>query len=335
MLPMAILFGFFPVIVFLACLFILDSFKLVRIRNLVFCLAWGAVAAVPAYLLNTRIAEAADMDFKAMSGYVAPVIEEVLKALLVFILIARRQAGFLVDAAVYGFATGAGFALAENLWYYLQAESGYNVVISVVRGFGTAVMHGGTTSICAIVLIDGIHRNRKAWLAAGTGLIAAILIHSGYNHFFLNPLIQTLSIILILPVVFYLVFLRTTFQLQQWLEMAFSSEIDMLRMIRQGKFTDSKPGRYLKSLKEHFEPAVMVDMYCYIGIYLELSISAKRNMMLREHGFPPIPETGIKDKLTEFRQLRKQIGKTGELALLPLVRMQQKELWELNQLENI
>lgn len=332
---MAIIFGFLPVLVFLACLFILDSFKLVRVRNLIFCLAWGVFAALPAYLLNSRIAEATGIDFETLSGYVAPVIEEVLKALLVFLLVARRQAGFLIDAAVYGFAVGAGFALAENLWFYLQAENSFSVVLSVVRGFGTAVMHGGATSICAIILTDGIHRNRKAWMAAGTGLIAAIMIHSGYNHFFLNPLIQTLSIVLILPVVFYLVFLKTTSHLQQWLEVAFSSEIDMLRMIRQGKFSGSKPGQYLKSLKEHFEPVVLVDMYCYIELYLELSIAAKRNMMLRENGFPPIPEPGIKAKLTEFKQLRKLIGKTGELAMLPLVHMQQRELWELNQLENI
>jgi hypothetical protein len=78
----------------------------------------------------------------------------------------------------------------------------------------------------------------------------------------------------------------------------------------------------------------LLDIYCFFSLYLELSIKAKRNLMLRENGFPVIPEPDIKDKLKELYQLKKQIGQAGELALLPLVRMRHRELWELSQLEH-
>jgi len=61
-----------------------------------------------------------------------------------------NRIGFLVDAAIYGFAIGAGFALVETVAYW-NVLSTHTWSLWVVRGFGTAVMHGGATAICAIV----------------------------------------------------------------------------------------------------------------------------------------------------------------------------------------
>jgi hypothetical protein len=36
------------------------------------------------------------------------------------------------------------------------------------------------------------------------------MIHSIFNHFFINPMMQTMLIILILPLVFYIVFMKAT-----------------------------------------------------------------------------------------------------------------------------
>ncbi len=331
---MAFVFGFFPVLIFLGCLFLLDSFKLVRVRLLLLCFFWGAMATVVAYFLNSALAERFELDFEILSRYIAPVVEELLKAGMVFLLIARRQVGFMVDAAIYGFAVGTGFALAENMWYYMHLGADFDVLLAIVRGFGTAIMHGGTIAIGAIILIESVQRSATFITGAASGLLAAILLHSVFNHFIVNPLLQTLLIIVLLPVVFYMVFVYSTSHLQKWLEVEFSNEVDMLRMIRKGRLRDSKAGNYLASLKEHFDPVVLVDMYCYFSLYLELSIKAKRNLLLKESGIPIIIEPDIKDKLTEIKTLRKKIGKAGEMALLPLVRMHHRELWELNQLEN-
>jgi len=330
---MVIIFGFVPVLLFLALLFLLDSFKLVKPRLLVLCLLYGIAATGFSYFINTWVILFTGMDFESLSRYIAPITEELFKALVIFYLVTARQVGFLVDAAIYGFAVGTGFALAENTWYYYNLGTDFNVLLAIIRGFGTALMHGGTISICAIILIEGMQRNNPAWKAASLGLLAAMLLHSLFNHFLLNPLMQTMLIIVILPLILYLVFMFSTRHLQQWLEVAFSSEVDMLRMIKQGQFRNTRAGQYLASLKEYFEPQVLLDIYCFLSLYLELSIKTKRNLMLKENGFPVILESDIPAKLAEFRQLRKQIGKTGEMALYPLVRMRQRELWEVNQLE--
>ena len=47
-------------------------------------------------------------------------VEESLKGALVIYLIVRRRIGFFVDAAIAGFAVGAGFATLENAYYALE-----------------------------------------------------------------------------------------------------------------------------------------------------------------------------------------------------------------------
>ena len=328
-----IAFGFFPVLLFLLCLFLLDSFKLVSVKWLVITLLWGVASAVIAFFLNTTAVDAFGLEHDTLTRYVAPVIEELIKASLILVMVARRQIGFMIDAAIYGFAVGTGFALAENLWYYIQLGDDFHMLLAVIRGFGTAIMHGGVVAIAAIILTEGVQRNHKVAVAGATGIITAIVLHSAFNHFIFNPLLMTLLIIVLLPLIFYAVFIYTIKHLQDWLEVEFSNEVDMLSMMRKGQFRDTRAGQYLATLKEHFPPETMVDMYWFFSLYLELSIKAKRNLLLKESGFPAMKEPDIKEKLAELKTLRKQIGKAGEMALLPLVRMSHRELWELNQLE--
>jgi protease PrsW len=330
---MSLIFGLLPVVGFLICLFLLDSFKLVKLRSLLLCILWGILSAGLSYFVNTLLSDYFNLGFESLSRYFAPFIEEFLKFSILLIFIRKKLIGFIIDAAIYGFAIGTGFALIENLYYFFQLGEGFHPMLAIVRGFGTAIMHGGTISICAIIIIEGIHRSDHILRAAIPGITIAVFIHGIFNQFILNPMFQTLLILTLLPLTFYFIMDRNIKQLQNWLEIEFSNEVDMLRMIRIGKFRDTKSGNYLASLRQHFPPEVVVDMYCLISLFLELSIKAKRNIMLRENGFPPIIEPDLKDKLNELQQLRKQIGKAGEMALRPLVRMSYKELWKLNQLQ--
>ncbi|MBU2554869.1 MAG: PrsW family intramembrane metalloprotease [Bacteroidetes bacterium] len=331
---MEIIFSFLPVLLFLFILYRLDSFKLVKVKMLVMCLLWGMLATFLVYYTNNWLREQLGLKFEDFSRYGAPLTEEIFKVALVVYLISRKKIGFSVDAAIYGFAAGAGFSLAENVFYLLVMNTETGMMVWLLRGFGTAMMHGGCTALFAMIIMDGINRNKPLVLAIFPGLIAAFLIHSVFNHFFLNPFLQTALIFIVLPLVFVVVFQRSNSVLQNWLEIEFNSEVEMLRMIRQGKISHTKAGDYLISLKQHFSPEVLVDLHCYFSLYLELSIKAKRNLMLKENGFPLIEEADIMEKLLEIKMLRKQVGKLGELALQPLVRMNHRELWKLNLLKS-
>ncbi len=328
---MNIVFSFFPVLLFLMFLFLLDSFKLVRVKTLILCLLWGGVCTFACYFLNNLMAKWLAFDFIPL--YAAPVIEELLKALIIFYLISKKKIGFMIDAAIYGFAIGAGFSLVENIYYMFNISHEYNMLIWIIRGFGTAIMHGGCTSLIAVLFIRGVSRTENKLLASLPGLILAFLLHSGFNHFLANPPLQTLLIVVFLPILFALIFRFSNAMLQQWLEIEFNSEVEIMNMIKKGEFRSTKAGRYLLSIKDKFAPETIVDMYCYIGLYLELSIKAKSNLMLKENGFKIIVEDDIQSKLKELDQLRKQIGIVGEFALAPLIRMNYRNLWKLNSLK--
>lgn len=328
-IPVSIL----PVLFFLLFLFLLDSFKLVVKRTLLYAILWGVISAGIAYLLNNLILNMSDLTFESFSRYIAPGTEEVIKSLFVFYLVSRKKAGFLIDAAIYGFAIGAGFALIENsLYAHAAADAGF--LVWIIRGFGTALMHGGCTALIALILVGAKSRNASYTLYTSIAFVSAYLIHGAFNHFYINPLLQTIGIIILLPVIFILIFRHNENQLQSWLEIEFSSEVELLQMIHKGKFSDTRAGEYLASLKTRFAAETIFDMYCYIQLYLELSIKAKRNLMLKESGFPPITETDIQQKLLELAALRKEIGKTGELTLSPLISMNYRDLWKFNLLKN-
>src|SRR5687767_7126338 len=96
--PAAIL----PVIVFLATLYLMDSFKLVPVRDVVLTLAGGAASALVVLWVHASVLPLDGVSPELISRYVAPFTEEAAKALLVVLLISTGRVGFLVDAAVLG-----------------------------------------------------------------------------------------------------------------------------------------------------------------------------------------------------------------------------------------
>ena len=142
--------GLLPVLLFLAVLVALDSYKLVRWRTLAATLATGFAAAAIGYVINVTSWPALGVEPVSVVRYAAPALEEALKAVVVVYLIRTHRVGFLVDAGICGFAVGAGFAVLENV-YYLHLLPGAGPGAWVLRGFGTAIMHGGTTAVVAMV----------------------------------------------------------------------------------------------------------------------------------------------------------------------------------------
>ena len=75
-------------------------------------------------------------------------------------------------------------------------------------------------------------------------------------------------------------------------------------------------------------------MINYIRIYLELSVKAKSILLMREAGFEPERGREVEEKLNELRFLERSVGKTGLLAIAPMLRMDRKSLWKINMLKS-
>ena len=313
------LLGFLPVALFLLALLYLDSYKLVRLRTLMLLIVIGCVAAAISLAINEALLQV--MSRRILTRYAAPVVEEILKALPIFWMLRTRRIGFLIDAAICGFAVGAGFALTENLYYFSKLAAA-PPALWVVRGFGTAVMHGGTTAIFAIV-----GKSKRVVLA----LLIAIALHSLFNHFLLPPAMTTLLIVVVFPPLMVVAFAQSEKNLQEWLGTGFDLDASLIRAMRSGEFAESRAGQYLQSLRDHFDGTVLADMLCYLQLHAELSLRAKGVLMMRESGFS-IRNDDVGEKLTEMKFLRQSIGKTGELALAPLLHRAPEDLWQLQML---
>lgn len=325
--------GLLPVMVFLVALLYLDSYKLVRLKTVLAVIAAGGMVTVVAYFLNGFLLDQLQLDFRSFARYVAPVTEESLKALVVIYLFRSHRIGFLVDSAIMGFAVGAGFAVVEN-FYYLYATQGAGLGVWLVRGFGTAIMHGGVLAIFAVLSQTLTERNMKINpLLYVPGLAVAILLHSIFNHFVLPPIVMTGVFLISLPPVLYLVFQRSAAHMHDWLELDFDEDAMLLEQINSGEFAESKVGRFLYDLRSKFEGPVVVDMLCYLRIYTELALRSKGVLLMRENGLDTPVGERTKEKFTELEFLERSIGTTGLLAMRPFLHMTRKDLWQLNLLE--
>jgi hypothetical protein len=239
----------------------------------------------------------------------------------------------MVDAAIFGFAAGTGFAIVENIIRF-QGEA-LNPFAWLVRGLGTAVMHGATTAIFAIVSKFLIDRYTK--VHAGIflpGLTIAFIIHSFFNHLLIRPDFITIIQLVVLPLLFWLIYTRSESALHSWLEMGIDSEFELLEFLTSGTISQTKVGDYLTSLKKVIPGEKIVDMICYLRVYLELSICAKGLLLMQQHGYKLDLDEENKDKLEELKYLQESIGKTGERALAVIYRAEPKELWQIFLLHN-
>jgi RsiW-degrading membrane proteinase PrsW (M82 family) len=326
---LSLLVGLLPVVLFLATLLFLDSYKLVTRRDIFRSILAGVAAALLAYFANAAAFGTLGLDPAIVKRYVAPVIEECAKAVLVVYVIRAGKVGFMVDAGIHGFAIGTGFALVENV-YYAWSLGTSSLGLWIVRGLGTAILHGSTTAVVGILSKDLTDRHDSRslrWFLPGLGL--AVIVHSLYNHVLVNPLLAALLLLVAVPALVVVVFERSERATRDWLGIGLDSDMERLELILSGDVPDTPLGEYLESLKHRFTGPVVGDMLCLMRIQLELSMRAKGMLIARAAGVSVEIDEHVRANLEELRFLEKAIGPTGQLAITPFLRTSSRDLWQI------
>ena len=322
-----------PVLLLLAMLQLMDSFKLVRLRVILVAIGYGAVAALYCLPLHDWLLGTLDIPMTMFTRYVAPVTEELAKSVFIVLMLWQRRIAFLVDAAVLGFAVGTGFALVENV-DYLRHLPQASLTLWLVRGLGTAVLHGATTAIFAIVARTLADRwgGRKR-LGIVPGLALGMAIHSAFNHLLLPPLAMALLLLAVLPIAMMVVFQRSEKATREWVGGGLDLDVELLDLLRSEAFAFTRFGQYLQELRSRFDGLVVADMFCLLRLELELSVQAKAMLMARERGVE-IPVTDdLHAALQEIDYLKASIGTIGRLALQPLQVSSDRDRWHRYVLE--
>jgi RsiW-degrading membrane proteinase PrsW (M82 family) len=327
-------FGLLPILFYLAVLVMLDSFKLVRWRMIAVAIPAGAIAAGVSYVLNTLLCAGTGLDFTRYSIYLAPWIEECAKFCFMAFVLIRGRVGFMVDAAIVGFAIGAGFGCVENV-YYMAMMSNADLFVWLIRGMGTGIMHGGAVAIAGITAKALSERSsRIKLLHVLPGWLFAVGLHMGFNALHYNPILATIGVLLLMPALTVVSFTVSERWLKSWLDLGFATDVELLAIINSGQLSDTRIGRYLRSLRSTFPAEVVADMLCCLRLHIELSIRAKGVLMMKEAQVEIPVDLSVREKFSELDYLRKNIGKSGMLALSTVLHTSARDLWQLNFLKD-
>jgi RsiW-degrading membrane proteinase PrsW (M82 family) len=195
--------GVLPTIVYVFLIWRIDRYEKEPLRLLLVAFLWGAA---PAVLLSIVLELAFDQPLALLSdlyrpleyygdfismGIITPPIEEITKgvALLGLFVLARREFDGTLDGIIYGSLVGFGFAMTENVLYFVRAWQqdglqGWGMVV-FIRALVFGLNHAMYTSFTGVGF--GLARysrsRRQGTLYILAGLLAAILTHAIHNTF--------------------------------------------------------------------------------------------------------------------------------------------------------
>jgi RsiW-degrading membrane proteinase PrsW (M82 family) len=160
----------------------LDLYSTGDFRFVLFSFFWGGLAYLAAARINITMMDLGWITRTQMVQFTAPPIEEIIKSLILFYLIRRSKFTYFVDAAIYGFAIGIGFAIFEN-YEYLNGHSETALSIAIGRVMSTNLIHAACSATIGIGL--GLVRFQHGMgkiLYSLLSYIVAILFHLGFNN---------------------------------------------------------------------------------------------------------------------------------------------------------
>ena len=158
-----------------------DLYKTGEFTTILLCFFAGVAAVGAAGQVNGTLIREGWLERMDVVRYAAPMIEEVLKGLVLWALVRRARFTYFVEGAVYGFSAGVGFAIVENFQYIAKPEAG--LAIAVSRVFSTNLIHAATCGLLGIALgLARFERGTRRFLLSAAGLLIAMLLHVGFNN---------------------------------------------------------------------------------------------------------------------------------------------------------
>lgn len=327
---MSFIAALLPVAIYIVVVYVLDSFALISVKRLLLLVLCGMGAALVCYglflLTGLFLPE-------AVSNYVNPVLEEVVKAIPLLILARRKKIAFFIDSVICGAAVGGGFSILENVFYLVMGDS-LAMGTVLFRGLEVALIHMGCSAIVAAALmfavrLDGRRRARldikreDVWMAVFL-LLAAPALHVAHNTFEFNPFMQFIAVFGAMAGLLVWTYQYDGDMIHRWLDKGLDKQVDLFRSIQEGNLSHTKTGEFLLSVKDSFAPEVFFDVICYVKLNVELSIAAKSRFMLREAKLDlPLDEEQARTILAqyeEYRLLEKRLGQSARITIAPVVK---------------
>ncbi len=328
-----------PVLVLLAVFTWLDAFELMNFREILLLLVLGGVAAVAVYPVSGRLIDTLPLGFSGYSRFVAPWLEEAVKAVVMIGLFWFNRIGYKLDAVISGFAIGAGFSVVENV-IYLTIFPQYGTGTWLVRGLGTAVMHGTTLAILAAIAHQFAERETRQ--AAGDfdfnplwflpGYLAAVALHTAFNQFPDRPMVAMLGAVVFAPVAIIAIFHFGTAEAERWLATESAAHRAQLKALEAGGWPDDVSGRKIAALAERLPPHTAARIRRFWQLQAWLVIQAEEAMMEEAAGDVSLDREQVRAAFAELQGLRRALGRSTLAAVKALLPFSRNDYWEVSEL---
>jgi len=328
-----------PVLVMLAIFVWLDTFALMSFKEVSVLLLLGAVGALAAWPVSGRLLDTLPIGFSLYSRFIAPWIEEAIKAAIMILLFRMNRIGYKLDAVISGFAIGAGFSVVENI-VYLTIFPDYGTGIWLVRGLGTAIMHGTTLAVLAAIAHEFAERETREaaadydfsliWFVPGYGV--AVALHTAFNQFPDRPMISMMGAILVAPIALIAILNFGTAEAQRWLAAECAEHKAQLEALRAGRWPDGAAGKKIAALAERFDPEVAKRIRRYWELKAWLVAEAEEVMMEEAAGDVEFDTSAVRAAFAELEGLKGALGRSTFAAMQALLPFSRNDYWEISEL---
>jgi RsiW-degrading membrane proteinase PrsW (M82 family) len=327
-----------PVLLLTAVFIWLDVFKLMSLWETLGLLLMGGIAAAAAYPLSGVFLDSLPIGFNLYSRFVAPWIEEALKAIVIISLFRFNRIGFKLDAVISGFAIGAGFSVVENILYLMRFPE-MPPAVWMVRGLGTAVMHGTTLAIMAAIAHELSERETRGaaseydfnplWFVPG--FLAAVAIHTLFNQFPAQPMLAMLGTLIVAPLALMAIFRFGAGEARQWLAVERETHRAMLDTLSAGRFPDDPGGRRIAALAAREGARGGEQIREYWEVLTRLVLTSEETLLQQSADGTRV-EADIGASFTRLAALKRELGRSTMCALTPLLPFSRNDYWELSEL---
>ena len=322
--------AFFVPLIFLGIIRKLDFYQTGQFHLILISLGWGIFAYLLASLTNKTLEISWLIDREVIDQFIAPVLEEILKGLILLFLIRLPQFTYSVDGALYGFAAGIGFAIVENFEYITDPATA--VAGAWQRIFSANLVHASSSAILGIALgIFHLRRTRSRLLVLVIGLILAIGQHMVYNIISEGgtSLVSAIGIGILGAAFVYISMRRGKKQAQRWIK----QKLGMGDRVTRGEVAAvdhlTSTGDILLPVYERFgaEKASQVEKL----LYLQARLGIKRKTLdsfQKDESLRNAVVAEVSEMRAEMEAVRRAIGVYAMLFVRGLYTDEMASVWD-------
>jgi protease PrsW len=195
-LLLSLIAALIPTLLYVAVIYWVDRYEREPLWLLSAAFLWGAI---PSIIIALIFNELFSIPLYLLAGpyvgdfltavLIAPPVEEIAKglALLLIFLFWHREIDSWLDGIIYGAMVGMGFAMVENVFYYMyefetSGIEGFSILV-ILRGFVFGLNHALYTAMTGLGIAMARLSTKRSTriLAPIAGLGVAIFLHALHN----------------------------------------------------------------------------------------------------------------------------------------------------------